>query len=75
MGEPILIEDDEGLNVITTLEEARIQISLLRADNRHLRKSVMRYKEEINHLYESLTLVRQAVSDGIDFILNARSVR
>jgi hypothetical protein len=73
--DPILIEDKEGLNVVTTLDEARERISLLCADNRHLRKATLMYKEEINKLYEALAVIRQAMIDGIDIVLEARKVR
>ena len=73
--QPILIEDEEGLNVVTTLEEARKQIELLRLDNSHLRKSVMTYKNELNQLYDALTTIKQAMRDGIDIILQARTVK
>lgn len=70
--DPILIESEEGLNVVTTLEEARKQIELLTADNRHLRKAVMSHRDELNRVYSSLYTIKQAVGDGIDIVLESR---
>lgn len=66
MSEPILIEDNDGLNVVTTLEEARKQIELLNADKNILRKQALAYKEEHNKVFNELTVVREAFNEAVD---------
>lgn len=73
--DPILIENREGLNVVTTLEEARDKIALLVADNRHLRKSVMSHKDELNRVYDALLIIKVAMGNGIDIVFQERKNR
>ena len=75
MSDPILIEDEDGLNVVTTLDEARDQIRLLRADNGHLRKTTDDQREELHGLYEVLYGLRGLFNEAIDNIFQLRRTR